>query len=251
MVFGVDSPSAPARRKIARCSGRSTACSGPSFQSGNFLFPSLVDKLENPSCGSIDEGAVYQALPVSFKKVLAPPPHRPRHFKIQTAMVRKLREHPGDFPDDVPSCKRGNNAIGHKPVTHNESVPTPLATEDISNEIVVRRAKVSVDLIIRRHDRPRITVADRDLERLEVNLAQGALGNLLVDEETAILLVVGGVVLHTGPYASSLDRADVLSGKLARQERILAVSFKVAPAQRGSLGCKLDVSSVSAMFDRP
>lgn len=201
---------------------------------GNLALPSLMDKLENPRRRSIDEGAVDQALPVSFKKVLAPPPHRPRHFKVQTAMIRKLRDFPSDFPDDVPSCKRGNNAIGPKPVTHNEAVPAPLAPEDISDEVVVGRAKVSVYLVVSRHDRPRVAVADRDLERLEVDLAQGALGNLLVDEEAAILLVVGGVVLHTGPNSSSLDRLDVLGGKLARQERVLAVSFKVAPAQRGS-----------------
>ena len=91
-------------------------------------------------------------------------------------------------------------------------------------------AKDLVDLVVGRHERPRVAVSDRDLEGLEVNLSESSVGNALVDEEPARLLVVGDEVLDASPDALVLDGVDKGAGELSSQEGVFAVGLEVAAA---------------------
>lgn len=98
----------------------------------------------------------------------------------------------------------------------------------------MRRAKLPIHLVIRRHDAPRITVPYGNLERLQVDLAESPRRDLLVDEEAAVLLVVGGKMLDAGADAGGLNAVDVDGRELAGEEGVFAVGFEVAAAKGGS-----------------
>lgn len=90
------------------------------------------------------------------------------------------------------------------------------------------RAEVSVDLVIRCHHRPGIAVPDSNLERLEMDLTERAIWDLLIDEKAAVFLVIGCIMLDASGDASGLDGVDESTGELAGQKRVLAVSFEIA-----------------------
>ena len=67
-----------------------------------------------------------------------------------------------------------------------------------------------------------------------MDFAQGAVGNVLVDEEAAVFLVVGREMLHTRANPRTLDGIDESRGQFARQIRVLAIRFEVAATERVS-----------------
>lgn len=72
------------------------------------------------------------------------------------------------------------------------------------------------------------------MERLEVDLAKRAVWYLLVDEETAVFLVVGGKVLDACGDACSLYNVDIGASELAAQKGIFGIGFEIATAARVS-----------------
>ena len=78
-------------------------------------------------------------------------------------------------------------------------------------------------------------LADDDLERREVDLAQRALVEHGVGRLSARLLAVGGEVLGARGDAVGLDAAHVGGGHLAGQVRVLGEVLEVAAAQRVAL----------------
>lgn len=65
-----------------------------------------------------------------------------------------------------------------------------------------------------------------------MDFAQGALRDLLVDEEPTVLLVVRDEVFDARSNAGTLDGVDVLGGQLARQEWVFAVRLEVSSTER-------------------
>ncbi|GJC96754.1 hypothetical protein ColKHC_05580 [Colletotrichum higginsianum] len=130
----------------------------------------------------------------------------------------------------------GVDALGHRvraaPVAHDEAVPPPFASQDLLEQPGVGVAVLSVDEVVGRHDGPRPGLLDGDLKGLQVDLAQGALGDGFVDGGAGRLLLIGDEVLDGGRYAQALAPLDHLRGQLAGEEGVLAVALKVAPAER-------------------
>lgn len=96
----------------------------------------------------------------------------------------------------------------------------------------MRRAECTIDFVVSRHKCPGVAVANGDLEWLKMDFAKSPFGNFLVDEETSCLLVVCDEVFYAGPDAGVLDGVDEGCGQLSREERVFAVGFEVAPAER-------------------
>lgn len=76
-----------------------------------------------------------------------------------------------------------------------------------------------------------------------MNFAECAFGNLLINEETPVLLVVGYIVLDACGDAGGLDSVDESTSELAGQEGVFAVCFEVASTKRVSrcADCKMSV----------
>jgi hypothetical protein len=91
--------------------------------------------------------------------------------------------------------------------------------------------KCPVDLVVRRHERPWVTIPDSNLERLSMNLTERPRGDASIDEEAARLLVVCGKVLYTGTDAMGLDSIDKSAGELSGEEGVFAVGLEVAAAE--------------------
>lgn len=94
------------------------------------------------------------------------------------------------------------------------------------------RTKDSVNLVVGCHESPWIAVANSDLERLKVNFPEGAVGNLFIDKKTTSLLIVGCEMLDASSNSLALDGIDKGASKFSSKERVFAVRFKVATAQR-------------------
>ena len=131
-------------------------------------------------------------------------------------------------------------------------VITPLAAEDIPERVVVHIGVDAIHQVVRGHERPGLGLADGNLERAQVELAERPLGDDRVDGQPVRLLLVADKVcgwsappcpghfrskltLDGGRHALLLEALDVLGSQLARQERVLGEGLKVAPSQRVSV----------------
>lgn len=131
----------------------------------------------------------------------------------------------------IPCLDRWNNTIRAKPITHHETIPTPFLTKNILNQKVMSRAERPIDLVISSHNRPRVTITNSNLERLQRNFAQSSVRNLLIDEEASRFLVICGKMLNTSANTCILETIDELTGDFAGQVGIFAVGFEVAAAE--------------------
>lgn len=79
----------------------------------------------------------------------------------------------------------------------------------------------SVQARVGRHEAPRLSVLLRELERLEIDLAQSAFRDANVDAHSLVFLVVADKVLDSCADSISLQTLDVRRCKVAGQERVL------------------------------
>ncbi len=75
----------------------------------------------------------------------------------------------------VASQHGGYGIVTGIPVTDVHTLPTPLVANDGGQQFVVLYGIRTVQLVIRRHDGPRVTLLHHNLEGLQVYLAQGTL----------------------------------------------------------------------------
>ena len=61
------------------------------------------------------------------------------------------------------------------PVGHHDALEAPVVAQDLGEQVVVTHRELAVDLVIRGHDGPGITLADGNLEAAEVEFAGGTL----------------------------------------------------------------------------
>ena len=78
----------------------------------------------------------------------------------------------------------------------------------------------------------RAALADGDLERKEIQLAQRALVNDRADGRPLEFGVIADEMLDGGEHAFGLDAPHVPGGKAARQKRVLGVALEVPAGQR-------------------
>ena len=88
-----------------------------------------------------------------------------------------------------------HGAVRAAPVGDGEALEAPLAAEDLVQQVLVLGAVVAVHLVVGRHHAHRTAFDDGALERLEVDLTEGALIELGVHAAAVGLLVVHGEVL--------------------------------------------------------
>ncbi len=74
------------------------------------------------------------------------------------------------------------------PVGHDNALETPVIAEHLGEQVVVALSIDAVDLVVGRHDRPRLCLAHSHLEATEIEFAQGTLRDTLVDTRAVALL---------------------------------------------------------------
>jgi hypothetical protein len=130
-----------------------------------------------------------------------------------------------------PAVGGGRRGLGREPVRHQQTGPAPLVLEDAVVDLVLLRRRDAVDVVVRRHDRPRVGVGDGDLERQQVHLSQGALVDDAVHRVPLGLGLVGHQMLQAGADTARLQSLDVGRREQAGQQRVLRVRLEEPAAQ--------------------
>ena len=130
----------------------------------------------------------------------------------------------------------GMNLLGRialsGPVGHDDAAEAPLVTQDGGEQFAVGLGPNAVQTVVRRHDSPRVRLLDGDFKTLEIDFAKGTLVDDFVHFGAVVLLAVAGKVLDACAYTLALYAANVSGCSLACHNRILAVVFEVASAER-------------------
>ena len=121
--------------------------------------------------------------------------------------------------------------VGAAPVGDHRPVEAPLTAKDVGEKPDAFVGVGAVDEVVRAHDALGATLAHHDLERREVELAQGALVEDGVRRLPPRLLAVRGKVLRAGGDAGRLDAAHVGRSHLAGEVGVLGEVLEVAAAE--------------------
>ena len=100
---------------------------------------------------------------------------------------------------------------------------------------LVLRAILAVEAVVRVHDRPGLSLFDRDLVLSEIDFAQRALVGALVDDHAERLLRIDRKVFERRTDALGLNALDESRSTLARKIGVFGVVFEIAAAQRRTL----------------
>ena len=128
--------------------------------------------------------------------------------------------------------RRRRGRVRAEPVRHDDAVEAPLFPQDPPDQVGLLAAVGPVHLVVGGHHGPDAGLPDGVFERNEVDLPQGALGDLGADGHPFVLLVVADEVLDTAPDPAALHPLDVGDGEAGRQQRVLGEGLEGAPGQR-------------------
>ena len=118
-----------------------------------------------------------------------------------------------------------------EPVGHHGSLVAPLITQDGLHEVLALRRVGAVDIVIRGHHRPRLTLLDGDLEALQIDLTEGALRDACIRIHAVGLLVVGSEVFDARTNVVLLNASDIGRSRLTSHHGILRVVLEVTTAE--------------------
>ena len=93
----------------------------------------------------------------------------------------------------------------------------------------------AVDLIVRTHDRPWLTLLDRDLEREQVRHPRGIAIDDCIVPVAARLKVVHRIMFRRGNHVVRLDARNLRADHRSGEQRIFAAIFKIATVARIAL----------------
>ena len=163
----------------------------------------------------------------------------------------ELHAGPGHF-QVLSAVGRADGIVYAAPIRNREAAEAPFAFEDLVDQEIVGRAVQTVQLVVGRHDGPRVGLLHRRLERGQVDFAQDALVDLDVDGEPIPLLVVAREVFRGRADAPALDTFHVAHGDPRSQIRVFAERLEVAPVERRAAdvdaGPQQDVEALAARF---
>ena len=125
----------------------------------------------------------------------------------------------------------GQSLADADPVGHHDSFEAPVVTEDLGEQVVVAHRELAVDLVIRGHDGPGVTLADGNLEAAEVELTGGTLTDALVNARAVCLLGVYSEMLGRDACTLTLHTVDIGGGDLTCQQRVFGIIFEVTTAE--------------------
>ena len=117
------------------------------------------------------------------------------------------------------------------PIAGDHTHKAELIPQDVHQKLPLGGVVVAVDAVVGGHDHPRRAVTDGDAEALEVDLTEGALGDVGRVDDAGGLLIVDGEMLDLGTDARGLHAVYVGGHEVSRQKRILGAILEIAPAE--------------------
>ena len=126
----------------------------------------------------------------------------------------------------------GQTVADANPVGHHDAFEAPVVAQDLCQQVVVAHRILAVDLVVGRHDGPRLALTDGYLEAAEVDFAGSTLADTLVDAGAVGLLRVHGEVLGADADTLLLYALDIGGGNLSREQRVFGIILEVAAAER-------------------
>ena len=90
----------------------------------------------------------------------------------------------------------------------------------------------AVELVVRRHHRPRLAFFDRNLEILQIEFPQGTVTHSGIVLQAVGFLVVGSEVFDRSANTVLLYTAHVSRSHLAREQRVFGIVLEVATTKR-------------------
>src|SRR5262245_22535340 len=121
------------------------------------------------------------------------------------------------------------------PIGHDEPIEMPLILQNVDQEETVFGRVVAIELVISRHDRPRICPLNRGLERRKEYFVERTFIDFGVDGHAILFLIVGRKVFDRCDDLFRLDAPDITDRHLRREIRILAKAFEISSAKWRSL----------------
>ena len=106
-----------------------------------------------------------------------------------------------------------------------------LIPQDVHQKLSLGGIVVAVDAVVGGHDRPRGAIPYHDTEALEVDLPEGALGDIGGVDHARGLLIVHGEMLDLGTDARGLQAVHISRHKVAREKRILRAVLEITTAE--------------------
>ena len=124
--------------------------------------------------------------------------------------------------------------LSAKPVGHHGALISPLIAQDGLYEVLAFGGIDAVDVVVRRHHRPRLGLLDGYFEALEIDFAESPLRDVRIGVHAVGFLVVGSEVLDARTHLILLDAPDIRRGRFAGHHGVFGVVFEVASAERVS-----------------
>ena len=147
--------------------------------------------------------------------------------------VMTVREAAHD--DIVARLHLSHPVVAGEPVGHHHSVEAPFVPQHRGQQVAVLGGVHPVKPIIGRHDGPRRSLPDRDLEAAQVNLPKRPLTDHGIDTLAVALLIVRREMLDRSPDALRLNPAHHRGAHFPRQKRIFGIVLEIPSAQRIAL----------------
>ena len=92
-------------------------------------------------------------------------------------------------------ANRGKSLADANPVGHHDAFKSPVVAQDLREQVMITHRVLTIHLVIRCHDGPRVALADGNLEAAQVEFTGSTLGDALIHTCTVGLLRVNSEVL--------------------------------------------------------
>ena len=121
-------------------------------------------------------------------------------------------------------------------IGQDEALEAPLAAQDVLQQLRATASPAIADVVEGRHDSVAVSILDRHLEGLEVDLADSLLvGPGSHHAVTVAFLIVQGKVLHVSVDAVLLCACDGICGHSTGQDTVLRVVLEVTAGECGAV----------------
>ena len=121
------------------------------------------------------------------------------------------------------------------PIAHDDAGEAPLFAQNVSEKPLILRRIVTVDLVVSAHHRPWFARLDDVFKSWQVNFAQCAFADALINLEAVCFLVIGCEMLEGCANSLGLHAFDNSNSFVACQEGVFTPKFEAAAIQRVAL----------------
>ena len=116
------------------------------------------------------------------------------------------------------------------PVAHHKSAETPVVAKNIRKQQLVLRGILSVYLVVRAHNRPRLSVFHHRFKSGEVDLVQSSLVDICGNAHAAALLIISGEMLQRSANAHALHARYMRLSHLRSEVGVFREVLKISAA---------------------